>query len=86
MDLVFIAIGVIVVALILYSPNMKNRGHSNPRGQHLAEANTSIAYLTDDEARAVEYEHRFSATRTGMLHDRSGYRVRKGRKRDRDRS
>lgn len=80
---VFVALLGIVAALYLFAPNMKNRGHSNPRAQRLTEAKSSLAFMTDDQARAEEYEHRFSGTRTGMLHDRSGYRVRKGRKRDR---
>ncbi|TFG29980.1 hypothetical protein EU528_08845 [Candidatus Thorarchaeota archaeon] len=79
---VFLAIFGIVVALYLFAPKMKNRGHSNPRAQRLTEAKSSMAFMTDDQARAEEYEHRFSGTRTGMLHDRSGYRVRKGRKQD----
>ena len=83
LEYVFVAILGIVVVLILLSPNMKNRGHSNPRAQRLTEAKSSFAFLTDDQARAEEYEHRFSGTRTGMLHDRSGYRVRKGGKQDR---
>jgi hypothetical protein len=70
---------VVVVTLILFAPKMKNRGHVNPMEQKLAEANTSIPFLTDDESRAAEYEHRFSGTRTGMLQDRRGYRVRKRR-------
>jgi hypothetical protein len=80
---VFIALGGIIVALYLLAPKMTNRGHSDPRAQRMTEAKSSLAFLTDDEARAAEYEHRFSGTRTGMLHDRSGYRVRKGRKQDR---
>ena len=86
LEYVFVEILGIVVSLILFAPNMKNRGHSDPRAQRSSEAKTSIVFLTDDQARAEEYEHRFSGSRTGMLHDRSGYRVRKGRKRDRDRS
>ena len=78
---VFAALGAIVVLLILFSPNGRDRGHRDPRGQRLAEAKSSITFVTDDESRAVEYEHRFSGTRAGMLHDRSGYKVEKKKKR-----
>jgi len=83
LEYVLLAMIGIVVALVLLAPNMKGRGHSNPQGQDLAEAKSSLAFLTDEESRAAEYEHRFSGTRTGMLHDRSGCRVRKGRERNR---
>lgn len=45
----------------------------------MAEAKSSLSFLTDDESRAAEYEHRFSGTRTGMVHDRSGYKIKKKR-------
>ena len=67
----------IIVALFLLAPNMKGRGHKDPQGQNNAEAKSSLAFRTDDESRAIEYEHRFSGTRTGMLHDRSGYKIKK---------
>ena len=79
LEFVFIGLFVIIIAMILLAPSTRNRGHVNPKGQKLAEAHTAIPFLTDDESRAVEYEHRFSATRTGMIHDRRGYRVRKRR-------
>jgi hypothetical protein len=75
LEYVFIALGAIIVALILLAPNMKGRGYKDPRGQNMAEAKSSLAFRTDDESRAVEYEHRFSGTRTGMLQDRSGYKI-----------
>jgi len=77
LEFVFIAIGGIIVTLLLLAPNMKGGGYTDSRKQNLAEANTSLAFLTDDESRAVEYEHRFSGTHTGMLQDRSGYKIRK---------
>ena len=77
LEFVLIALGGIILVLLLLAPNMKGRGHSDPRGQNIAEAKSSLAFRTDDESRAVEYEHRFSGTRTGMLHDRSGYKIRK---------
>ncbi|MFW9959362.1 MAG: hypothetical protein ACFFCT_14955 [Candidatus Odinarchaeota archaeon] len=79
LEFVFLGLIVIIIAMIILAPSMRGRGHFDPRGQKLAEANTSIVFLTDDESRAAEYEHRFSATRAGMLHDRRGYRVRKRR-------
>ncbi len=79
LEFVFLGLVIAVLALIIWAPSTKNRGHVNPKGQNLAEAHTSLVFLTDDESRAVEYEHRFSATRVGMMHDRSGYRVRKRR-------
>lgn len=77
LEYVLIALVGIVVALFLFAPNMKGRGHKDPRGQNMAEAKSSLAFRTDNEGRAVEYEHRFSGTRTGMLLDRSGYKIRK---------
>lgn len=75
LEYVLLALIGIVVALFLLAPNMKGRGHSDPQGQNMAEAKSSLAFRTDDEGRAVEYEHRFSGTRTGMLHNRSGYKI-----------
>jgi len=72
---VFLAVIGIIVALVLLSPSKRGRGHSDPRGQNMAEAKSSLAFRPDDEGRAAEYEHRFSGTRTGMLHDRSGYKI-----------
>jgi len=74
---IFIGLIIIVIALIYYAPNMRDRGHYDSRKQRSAEANTSIAFLTDDDSRAAEYEHRFSGTKEGKLLDRRGYRVRK---------
>ncbi|TFH06253.1 MAG: hypothetical protein E4H14_11200 [Candidatus Thorarchaeota archaeon] len=75
LEYVLIALLGVVAALIIFAPKMKNRGHSDPRGQNMAEAKSSLAFRTDDESRAVEYEHRFSGTRTGMMLDRSGYKI-----------
>ena len=77
LEYVMLAMIGIIVALFLLAPNMKGRGHKDPHGQNIAEAKSSLAFRTDDESRAVEYEHRFSGTRTGMLHDRSGYKIKK---------
>jgi hypothetical protein len=79
LEIFFLGLAIAVISLIIWAPSTKNRGHVNPKGQKLAEAQTSIVFLTDDESRAVEYEHRFSASRTGMMLSRSGYRVRKRR-------
>lgn len=76
-EFVIIGLVVTVLAMIILAPSTKNRGHVNPKGQRLAEARTSLVFLTDDESRAVEYEHRFSASRVGMMLDIRGYRVRK---------
>jgi hypothetical protein len=77
---VFAALIVIVTMLIIFAPNERGRGHRDPKGQGFAEAKTTLAFAIDDELRAVEYEHRFSASRAGMLHDRSGYKVEKKKK------
>ncbi|MFW9961216.1 MAG: hypothetical protein ACFFDV_09365 [Candidatus Thorarchaeota archaeon] len=76
-EFIFLGLAIIVIALIYYAPNMRGRGHYDPTEQRLAEANTSITFLSEDEDRAAEYEHRFSGTEEGKLLDRRGYRVRK---------
>ena len=76
---VFVVVVIGIVAILVLAPRRGNRRHFNPRGERLAEANTSLVFLSDDESRAAEYEHRFSATRVGMIQDRRGYRVRKKR-------
>ncbi|MHA2024115.1 MAG: hypothetical protein ACTSWQ_10685, partial [Candidatus Thorarchaeota archaeon] len=53
----------------------------DPREKRFAEAQSSLVFLEDDESRAKEYEHRFSASRTGMHMDRSGFKVGRRRKR-----
>jgi len=71
-EFVLVALAVIVLALIYYSPKMSGRGHHDPTEKSVAEAKTSMVFLTDDESRAAEYEHRFSASRTGMMMDKQG--------------
>ncbi len=67
---VFVVVVIGIVALLVLAPKRGIRGHFDPRGQKLAEANTSLVFLDDDESRAAEYEHRFSASRVGMIQDR----------------
>lgn len=78
-EYIFVGLVVFVVALWYFAPNMKDRGYYDPRGKKNAEANTSLVFLESDEDRAAEYEHRFSASRTGMHMDRRGFKVRRRR-------
>ena len=68
-----VVVFIIAVALI---PMTKRRSY-DPRDSRQAEARTSMVFLTDDRGRAEEYEHRFSASRTGMIMDPSGYSTKK---------
>lgn len=70
----------IVAALLYFAPSMRGRGHYNPREKNIVEAKIGLAFQTDDDARAAEYEHRFSASRTGMMLDRRGYKIKKRRR------
>ncbi|MGY5853804.1 MAG: hypothetical protein RTU92_09580 [Candidatus Thorarchaeota archaeon] len=75
----FVAAVIVFAVGIILSPKMKGRGSFYPRDAKMAEARTSMVFAEDDTTRAVEYEHRFSASRTGMIMGRSGYRVRRRR-------
>ena len=77
---VIVALVVTVAALLYFSPSMRGRGHYDPKGKNFGEYMSSLAFVTDDESRAAEYEHRFSGSRTGMLHDRRGYKIKKRRR------
>ena len=68
-----VVVFIIIVAMI---PKSDRRSH-DPRAAKQAEARTSLVFLTDDKERDEEYEHRFSASRTGMFLDPSGYRAKK---------
>ncbi len=77
-EYIVIAGVVIFIIAILLIP--KSDRHSyNPRDAKQAEAMTSMVFLENDMDRAIEYEHRFSGSRTGMVLNRRGYRVRKRR-------
>ena len=78
--LVIVGLVVLVAALLYFAPSMRGRGHYDPKGKNLAAAKAGLAFETDDEARAVEYEHRFSGSRTGMMLDRRGYKIKKRRR------
>ena len=78
--LAIVGLVVLVAALLHFAPSMRGRGHFDPRGKNLAEAKASLAFVTDDESRAAEYEHRFSGSRTGMMLDRRGYKIKKRRR------
>lgn len=76
---IFLALVVMVVALLYFAPSRRGRGHFDPRGKRHAEAKTSLVFLESDEDRAAEYEHRFSASRTGMHMNRRGFKVKRRR-------
>lgn len=78
-EYIFVGLVVIVAALLYFAPSGRGRGHFDPRGKKHAEANTSLVFLESDEDRAAEYEHRFSASRTGMHMDRRGFKVKRRR-------
>jgi len=78
--LAIVGLVVLVTALLYFAPSMRGRGHFDPRGKNLAAAKAGLAFETDDESRAAEYEHRFSGSRTGMMLDRRGYKIKKRRR------
>jgi len=69
-----VAVVVTVAALLYFAPSMRGRGHYDSEGKNLAEAKAGIAFVTDDE------EHRFSGSRTGMMLDKRGYKIKKRRR------
>jgi len=79
---IFVIVGLIVLvgALLHFAPSMRGRGHYDPREKNIAEAKTGLTFQTDDDARAAEYEHRFSGSRTGMMQNRRGYKIKKRRR------
>ncbi len=72
---VIVALVVTVAVLLYFALSMRRRGHYDPKGKILAEAKAGLAFVTDDE------EHRFSASRTGMMLDRRGYKIKKRKRR-----
>jgi hypothetical protein len=76
LEILIIAGVIVFIIVILMMPTSKKRSF-DPRAARQAEARTSMVFLTDDRSRAEEYEHRFSASRTGMHMDPSGYTTKK---------
>ena len=53
-EYVIIAMSVLVVVLLLIAPKDRHRGHFDPREKRLAEAQSSLVFLEDDESRVKE--------------------------------